>query len=213
VEASDRPAAPPAAAPALGGHSLFEDAQAIVFAAALASLGVGFLRHGGLVTGGTAGGALLLARVTPLTFGQLYVILNVPFFLFGVQRLGWRFTAKTLAAIALFSFASDHLPAVLRFAAVSPAYGALVGGALIGMGLLILFRHQASLGGLNILAIFLQRRLGLRAGVFLMAVDAAIVVASWFLVAPRTLLLSVAGVVSLNLVLAVNHKPGRYSGA
>lgn len=212
MEFADRTAARPAAL-ALDGHSLFEDAQAILFAAALASLGVGFLRQGGLVTGGTAGIALLLARVTRLTFGQLYAVLNAPFFLFGFRRLGWRFTVKTLAAIVLFSLASDHLPAVLRFEAVSPVYGALVGGALIGMGLLILFRHQASLGGLNILAIFLQRRFGLRAGVFLMAVDAAIVVASWILVSPRTLLLSVAGVVSLNLVLAVNHRPGRYFGA
>ena len=87
------------------------------------------------------------------------------------------------------------------------------GGALAGVGLLMLFRHEASLGGLNILAIYLQKRFGVRAGVFQLTVDACIVVASFFVVSLTTLALSVAGAVALNLVLAVNHRPGRYMGA
>jgi hypothetical protein len=39
------------------------------------------------------------------------------------------------------------------------------------------------------------------------------VVASFFLVTPRVLALSVLGAVALNVVLAVNHRPGRYLGA
>jgi uncharacterized membrane-anchored protein YitT (DUF2179 family) len=46
-----------------------------------------------------------------------------------------------------------------------------------------------------------------------MAVDALIVVASCFVVSATTLLLSVLGAVALNLVIAVNHRPGRYLGA
>jgi uncharacterized membrane-anchored protein YitT (DUF2179 family) len=102
---------------------------------------------------------------------------------------------------------------VLQLGRVEPVYAALMGGALAGVGLLMLFRHEASLGGLNILAIHLQRRFGVRAGVFQLTVDACIVVASSFVVSLTTLALSVAGAVALNVVLAVNHKPGRYMGA
>jgi len=193
-------------------HTLFEDAQAIFAAATFVSLGLAFFASNGLLTGGTAGVALLLARVTPLTFGQLFALLNLPFFWLGVRQLGWRFTVKTFTAIGLVSLASDHLGLVLRLERVHPLYAAIAGGFLTGTGLLILFRHQASLGGVNILAIFLQKRHGWRAGVFQLAVDATIVVASFFLVSPTTLALSVLGAVALNMVLAVNHRPGRYLG-
>jgi uncharacterized membrane-anchored protein YitT (DUF2179 family) len=76
----------------------------------------------------------------------------------------------------------------------------------------MLFRHQACLGGLNVLAIWLQERRGVRAGVFQMVIDSLVVVASLFVVPPATILYSVIGAVALNLVLAVNHRPGRYLG-
>jgi uncharacterized membrane-anchored protein YitT (DUF2179 family) len=208
-------ASEPAAAapvPADVRHTPVEDIQAIVMAAAFVSLGLGLVHHARLLIGGTAGIALLLTRLTPFTFGQLFTALNLPFFWLGIRQMGWRFTAKTFLAIGLVSFASDHLPLVLHLDAVHPVYAAVMGGFLTGVGLLMLFRHKACLGGLNILSIYLQERRGIRAGLFLMAVDATIVVASFFVVSPATLALSVLGVVALNLVLAVNHKPGRYLG-
>lgn len=199
--------------PSAPRHSLLDDAQAIVTAAAFVSLGLAFLASHRLLTGGTAGVALLLTRVTPLSFGQLFALLNLPFFWLGVRQLGWRFTAKTFAAIGLVSLASDHMGAVLGLERIHPLYAAVMGGFLVGAGLLMLFRHRASLGGVNILSIWLQERHGWRAGLFQMAVDAAIVVASVFVVTPATLALSVLGAVALNVVLAVNHRPGRYLGA
>ena len=82
----------------------------------------------------------------------------------------------------------------------------------MGLGLLMLFRHRASLGGVNILALYLQERFGLRAGAVQMGVDAAIVLASIFVVAPEKVALSVLGAVALNMVLAINHRAGRYMG-
>jgi uncharacterized membrane-anchored protein YitT (DUF2179 family) len=193
-------------------HSLFEDAQAIVTACAFFSLGLTLLGSAGLLMGGTPGIALLVSRVTGIPFGPVYVAVNLPFFWLGVRVLGWRFTLKTFAAIALLAFATQELPHVLQLGPVAPLYAAAMGGALAGVGLLMLFRHEASLGGLNILAIYLQRRFGVRAGVFQLSVDAAIVFASFFVVSPATLALSVVGAVALNLVLAVNHRPGRYMG-
>ena len=194
-------------------HGLLEDAQAIVTACAFFSLGLSLLGSAGLLMGGTPGIAILVARVTHLPFGPVYVLVNLPFFALGVRVLGWRFTLKTFAAIALLAFATDRLPLVLQLGRVAPFYAAAMGGALAGVGLLMLFRHEASLGGLNILAIWLQRRFGVRAGVFQLTVDACIVVASFFVVPLSTLALSGVGAVALNLVLAVNHRPGRYTGA
>jgi len=205
-------APPPPDGPAAEPHSAFEDAQALLIASLFVSLGLGFLAKGGLLAGGTAGVALLLSRLTGVRFGVIFLLVNVPFFWLGVRQMGWRFTLKTFAAIGLVSLGSDQLHRLVSLQAVQPVYGAVAGGLLAGTGLLMLFRHDACLGGLNILSIWLQRRHGVRAGAFQMAVDSAIVAAGFFLVPFETLALSVLGAVALNLVLAVNHRPGRYLG-
>ena len=213
--AGDGPGAPPSARP--GGaptprHSLLEDVQAVVTAAGFVSLGLALFGKAGLVSGGTAGLALLLAKVTPLRFGQLFALLNLPFFWLAWRQMGWRFTVKTFAAIGLVSAATDWLHLVLDIRAVDPLYAAVLGGFLVGMGLLILFRHGGSLGGLNVVALWLQRRGTMRAGVFQMMVDSLVVLASLFVVSPLTIATSVVGALALNVVLAVNHRPGRYLG-
>ncbi|CAK2538952.1 hypothetical protein VCRA2119O52_6340001 [Vibrio crassostreae] len=76
--------------------------------------------------------------------------------------------------------------------------------------MLVIFRHKMSLGGFNILALFLQERFGIRAGKVQMALDCTIVVLSLFIVDVSLVLLSVLGAIVTNLILAMNHKPGRY---
>jgi uncharacterized membrane-anchored protein YitT (DUF2179 family) len=95
---------------------------------------------------------------------------------------------------------------------IDPFYACALGGMFMGMGMLILFRHRASAGGLGILALYLQDRLKLSAGLVLLAFDAVIVLCALLVVEPFMVLASVAGVVVLNVILAMNHRPGRYLG-
>jgi uncharacterized membrane-anchored protein YitT (DUF2179 family) len=78
------------------------------------------------------------------------------------------------------------------------------------MGMLVIFRHKMSLGGFNILALFLQERFGIRAGKVQMGLDCSIVVLSLFVVDIYLIGLSILGAIATNLILAMNHKPGRY---
>jgi len=103
-------------------------------------------------------------------------------------------------------------PNLLRFADLQPAYAAIVGGLITGTGFLILFRHKASLGGIGVLALWLQDRFGWRAGTVQMGVDCAIVTLALFSIEPLRVLYSILGAVALNVVLAINHRPGRYLG-
>ena len=83
---------------------------------------------------------------------------------------------------------------------------------MVGIGLLIVFRHKASLGGFNVLALYIQDRYGIAVGKTQMALDVSIVVAGLWLIPPWLLVVSVAGAAVLNFVITVNHKPGRYTG-
>ena len=87
-----------------------------------------------------------------------------------------------------------------------------VGDAIEGFGLLMLIRHRSSLGGLGVLAIWLQQRRGWSAGKVQMAADCAIVAAAFTIMDPFRVALSIVGAVVLNLVLTFNHRPGRYMG-
>ncbi|KUE79415.1 YitT family protein [Aeromonas schubertii] len=191
-------------------HPLHEDLLALLTASGFVSLGIYLFHQVGLLTGGTAGLALLLQKMTGLSFGLIFFGINLPFYALAWLRMGPRFTLNTFISVATVSWVTDHLNAVLQIGKIEPVYAALIGGTLIGMGLLIMFRHKSSLGGFNILALFIQERFGLRAGKLQMGLDCAIVIASFFVVPLWILLLSVVAAIICNLVLTLNHRPGRY---
>jgi uncharacterized membrane-anchored protein YitT (DUF2179 family) len=193
-------------------HSRFDDVQALVTAALFVAVGLAMFRAAGLLTGGTAGAAFLVHYATGWTFGVVFFVINLPFYALAVRSMGWPFTLKTFAAIALVAVASEWLPQLVTFAVLQPVFAAVMGGCLVGAGLLMLFRHGASLGGVNVLALYLQQRRGWSAGRVQMAIDAAIVVAAFAWVEPSRIAISVLGALALNMVVAVNHKPGRYLG-
>lgn len=201
---------PPAQLPVR--HSPFEDAQALVTATLLVALGIAMYRQSGLLTGGTAGIAFLIHYATGWRFGAVFFVVNLPFLWLAVSALGWRFTLKTLAAVALLSLFTELTPLLLHFDRLQPLYAAVIGGILIGVGLLMLFRHHASLGGINVLVLWLQQHHGMRAGTVQMAIDALIVAAALFIVDGKLVAISVVGAIALNLVVAINHRPGRYLG-
>jgi uncharacterized membrane-anchored protein YitT (DUF2179 family) len=191
-------------------HSLLEDLQALLTGTLCIGLGVLMLSQVGLLTGGTAGLAFLLHYGTGISFGKLFFLINLPFYWLAWRRMGRVFTVKTVVAVATLSAVSELQPLVLQFQSLNPLYAAAMGGLLMGTGFLMLFRHQASLGGVGIVALVLQRDRGWRAGHVQLAVDAVILLAALVLVDPSRIAYSLVGAITLNLTLAVNHRPGRY---
>ena len=192
-------------------HSLFEDVQAILSATLIIALGLLALKTAGMVTGGTAGMALLLHYLTGWRLGLVLFFLNLPFYWLAWQRLGVRFTLKTFIAVGLLSIWTELLPMWLGLAYLNPLFAAVVSGLLIGVGLLMLFRHQASLGGVGIVAVFLQNTRGWRAGYVQLAVDGLIMLCAFMVVSWEAVSYSMIAIMILNGLLVVNHKPGRYS--
>lgn len=193
-------------------HTPLEDALALVTGTLFVALGLGFLKSVGLATGGTAGLAFLIHYASGWPYGVVFFAVNVPFYVFAFRVFGLAYTLKTFAAVALLSAQAELLPHLYGLDHVHPVFAAVAGGMLSGMGLLILIRHRSSLGGVGILAVWAQERYGLRAGKVQMGIDAAIVLGAFAILPPEAVLLSVLGAVALNLVLAVNHKRGRYQG-
>lgn len=191
-------------------HSRFDDIQGILTGALVVAIGIGFIKSAGLLTGGAVGLAFLLHYATGANFGLALFLVNLPFYWLAIKRMGWEFTLKTIATVTLVALLTETLPHALSIARIDPFFAGLAGGLLMGVGMLILFRHRASLGGLNVLVLWLQERYGWRAGKLQMGLDVAILLGATFIAPPLLLAASILGAVLLNFALAVNHKPDRY---
>ena len=192
-------------------HRWFEDAIAILIGASLVSFGVMFLKHAGLLTGGTAGLSLLIHYKFGITFGVVFFLINLPFYYLAIRRMGWIFTAKTFTAVFMVSTFSSLHDKFINIQAINPLYAAIFGGFIFGVGFIILFRHKASLGGFNILALYLQDRFSIKAGWLLMGLDVTVILVSLSVVSLYQLVLSVFCGLVLNLIIALNHRQDRYT--
>lgn len=193
-------------------HTLLEDAVGLVVGTLIMAIAVMVLKAGGLVTGAVAGLALIGAQVSGWSFGAVFFVLNLPFYVVALRRMGVKFTVKTFVAVALLSVFTEVLPGVLRIEVMHPWAAAPVFGVLAGIALIILFRHGATLGGVGIVALWLQETRKIPAGNTQLAFEAlvfalALTVDDWPLV-----LVSLGGAVILNLMITVNHRGDRYIG-
>ena len=193
-------------------HRLYEVVLAMISGTMFVSLGTLIYTESMLTVGSSAGLALLLSYVSGWGFGVIFFIVNLPFYILAVKRMGWAFTLRTFTAVALVSILSKLNGQWIDFSHLDPLYATVIGGGLIGTGLLMLFRHRTGLGGINILAMYLQDKTGLRAGYFQLGVDLTILAIAFFVLPADRLALSVLGAAIANLILAINHKPGRYMG-
>lgn len=191
-------------------HSLIEDIQGIFSGSLVSALGLFCLSSAGLLTGSTAGVAFLLHYAIGVNFGLAFFVVNLPFFYLSLKQLGPAFTIKTFIAIALTSLLTNVQPRLFEVAHINPFWSALLGGILLGFGLLALYRHRASLGGVGILGIYLQERFGIRAGLVQLAVDLCVLAVAFAVTTPFVVICSVLGAIALNLFLAINHRSDRY---
>ncbi len=193
-------------------HTPFEDAQAIFTGTLFISLAMILFGQVGLITGGTAGVAFVLHHLTGISFGKLFFAINLPFYGFSWKRMGREFTLKTFGAITTLSLMTDLSPQLFAIERLHPAYAAVLGGLLLGSGVLFLARHHASLGGATVISLYLQEAKQWRAGKIQIGMDLAVLAMALPVLPLRQLAYSVLGAVVMGLFIAINHRPGRYTG-
>lgn len=194
-------------------HTLAEDIFAISVGVLLVAFGIFLFQKAGIVLGGVAGISLITSHFTGGSFGLLFFLINLPFYVFGMSTLGKSYIIKTFCAVMGLSLIVPLLPQFIDVDRVHPALASICGGSMIGLGLLALFRHGAGLGGFNIFVNWLQVVKGLRAGYVQLAMDACVLLVALSAINLTQFFWSVVGALIFNLILGVNHKPGRYMGA
>ncbi|KMK67140.1 YitT family protein [Puniceibacterium sp. IMCC21224] len=191
-------------------HTIAEDVQGILIGTTLVALGIQFLRASELFTGQIAGLSLILSYPTGWSFGAVFFALNLPFYVLALRQMGWRFTVKNFIAVTLMSTMTDIMPYAISISHLHPALGAVLFGILAGIGLLSLFRHGATLGGVGIVALWLQDTRGIKAGNTQLLFDLCVFAVALLLFPWQIVGWSLLGAVVLNLIITINHRRDRY---
>ena len=191
-------------------HSFLEDLQGMSLGVFFCALGLSFLTTLGLITGQTAGVAVIIAYLTGWSFGPVFFVINLPFYALAWRRLGPAFTMKSLMSVTALSLLTEIIPRHLVFAELSLPLGAIAFGALTGTGILVLFRHNGSLGGFGVVALLVQDTTRFKAGYVQLTVDAVIFAVALLLFPASIVMWSLLGAVVLNLIITFNHRRDRY---
>lgn len=180
----------------------------IILGCFIVSFGVFILQNSEIITGGTAGLALSISYAINLSFAIAFFVVNIPFYILSIMKMGWKFTISTFFAVSLLSVITELLQFVPNFH-ISPLFGALIGGGIIGVGVSVLFMNGASLGGANILALVLQKKLQLNPGKTMFLFDFFVIFIGVYSVGIVRGLYSVISIFFISIIISLMK--GRFS--
>ena len=147
----------------------------MVLGTAVAGAGLNlFLIPNLLAAGGVSGLGVILYHLLDIPVGLTIIAFNVPLFLFAIWILGFRFALQSLVGAALFSFMAETL-AILPSVTGDILLASLYGGALLGVGVGIVFRSGGTTGGTALAARLLSRIFGISLGEALIGADILVI--------------------------------------
>lgn len=174
----------------------------------LVALGIWFLNVNELLVSGIAGLSALLDYQFSPSFGLFFFCINFPFFGLALRELGKAMAFNSLCAIVLVSLFSDVFIHFFIVESIPPLIAATCSGLLIGVGLSIVFAANASLGGINILALAVEKRWGIHSAKVLLATDMCLAAAAMLILPWQSVLYSMLAFAILSLVMGRYHKKG-----
>lgn len=160
-----------------------------------------FLDPNFLAPGGVTGIAIILNRLSGLETGTWVLLINIPIIILGMWKFGLHFILSTLYCTAATSFFINLL-AAFGVATEDRFLAALVGGALMAVGIGLVFKAGATTGGTDIIVKLLRLRFPhLKTGSLFLITDAIIVTVSAFVFKDLDVALYAGVVVFVNSTL------------
>ncbi len=176
----------------------FLEYSAITFGAAVMAIGIGvFLVDAKVVPGGVSGLSMSVHYLTGLPVGLMIWVLNIPLYIWGVKELGKEFGVRTFYGFTLNSFFIDFfrgdIPGFSSIRLQDTAtiknlqqndflFLILIGAALLGLGLGIVFKFKGTTAGSDIVAAIMHKRFGVKPGMAIMIADFFVILVAGFII-------------------------------
>ncbi len=143
----------------------------------ICAIGVnGFLKPLHLLSGGVTGIAIVLTHMIKVNMGLIIFCVNIPLFVIAYFKLNLEFVLNSLFNMTIFAIIigfTDGLGDIITLK--STLASCLIGGALNGFGMGLIFRAGGSQGGLDIVAAIIKKKWDFKLGKVLMVLNVFIV--------------------------------------
>lgn len=164
--------------------TLFRTAQVysiITFGLLIFSIGfTAFLIPHRITGSGVSGIGALLFYATGFPVGYTYLMINVCLLLIALRVLGASFGVKTVFGVAVVSLFLSVLQSLIKIPIVEDKFlSAIIGGALCGLGIGIIFTQGGSTGGTDIIAMIVTRYRNTSPGRVILLCDVFIIGSSY----------------------------------
>lgn len=137
-----------------------------------------FLDPNRLAPGGVTGISIILNKVIKIETGTLVMLINIPILILGAWKFGFRFILSTIYCTSLTSMFINLLQPVGAITQ-DPFLAAIAGGALMAVGLGLVFKSGATTGGTDIIVKVLRTKMPhLKTGSLFLVLDAIVVIIS-----------------------------------
>ena len=152
-----------------------------------------FYLSNNIAPGGLSGVAMILNELIKVPVGLTTFVLNVPLFAIGFRQRGYQFVIRSFIAMTITSLLIDWLP----FAPLTadPMLASFGGGVILGIGLGLILRANATTGGTDMAAMLIHKRFPvLSIGAILMGIDCVVVLGAGVVFEPQAALYSLVTV-------------------
>ena len=135
-----------------------------------------FLLPNEVIDGGIIGISMIINHLTKWNLGLLIIILNAPFIILALKKMGKMFVfltayANIILAVALNIFNHYKVTNDITLATV-------FGGIVLGIGVGLILKNEASLDGTEILSLLVSKKFGFSVGEFIMGINVFIYLAA-----------------------------------
>ena len=137
-----------------------------------------FLYPNSIIVGGVSGIAMIINYLVGLPVGIMTIVLNIPLFIIAWKHFGGKFIISSLVGMLLSSVLVDIMAVINYSPTDDMLLACLIGGAIKGFGLGIIYYAGATTGGTDIIAKFVRLRFPyINFGTIVLLTDAVIIIA------------------------------------
>ena len=137
-----------------------------------------FLYPNSIIVGGVSGIAMIINYLIGLPVGIMTIVLNIPLFIIAWKHFGGKFIISSLVGMLLSSLLVDLLATLNYSPTGDMLLACIIGGAIKGFGLGIIYYAGATTGGTDIIAKFVRLRFPyINFGTIVLLTDAVIIIA------------------------------------
>lgn len=151
----------------------------IVIGAALFAAGFEFFLYpNSIIVGGVNGLSMIINYLTGLPVGVMSIVINIPLFIIAWKEFGTKFVISSLVGMLLSSVFIDVFATFKYSATDDMLLACIIGGAVKGFGLGLVYYAGATTGGTDIIAKFVRLKFPyINFGTLVLMTDAVIVLA------------------------------------